>query len=192
MLFCLPLFICNQYPKFNTSIIGYFYPLIFAFAILLIAVGSLVAWVRMIVNIVRRRKQNVFAISINVIFLVMLLNYFVYNTILLRSLPTGSNLMKFDSSVWNTENAQVGKDGIGIREKMLKDLVVNVLPGKTKTEIEELLGTSLETNYFKSMDKDFIYYMGPQRDSAIPIDSEWLLIWLDDNNKFKKYEIVND
>jgi hypothetical protein len=54
---------------------------------------------------------------------------------------------------------------------MLEDLVFNVLPGKSRVEIEVLLGPSLETNYFSSVDKDLIYYMGPQRDSFMGIDS---------------------
>ena len=75
---------------------------------------------------------------------------------------------------------------------MLEDLIINILHGKTKFEIEELLGPSLEINYFKSIDKDLICYLGPQRDSLFAIDSEWLLIWVDENNKFEKYRIVNN
>ena len=59
-------------------------------------------------------------------------------------------------------------------------------------KFEKILGKSLETSYFKSIDKDLIYYMGPQRDSYMKIDSEWLLIWLDESGRFKKYRLMND
>ncbi len=75
---------------------------------------------------------------------------------------------------------------------MLEDLVVNMLPGKTKDEIEDLLGPSIDTNYFSSVEKDFIYYMGPERKSFMAIDSEWLLIWVGENGIFERYSIAND
>ncbi|WP_428737096.1 hypothetical protein [Sulfurimonas sp.] len=110
-----------------------------------------------------------------------------------NKLPAGSDMQKFDSIVWQNESSIKSKNNsISAREKMLKDLVENVLPNKTKNEIEDLLGKSLETVYFKSIDKDMVYYLGPQRDSFMNIDSEWLLIWLDDSGKFKDYRVVND
>jgi len=109
------------------------------------------------------------------------------------NLPKESNLRKFDSVSWLSESStNPDNNSISEREKMLKDLVENVLPGKTKDEIEKILGKSLETTYFASMDKDLIYYMGPERGSFINIDSEWLLIWLDESGRYKKYKLMND
>lgn len=108
-------------------------------------------------------------------------------------LPNGSDLRKFDSAVWKNDSSTEPDDNlISEREKMLKDLVENVLPGKIKKEIEKLLGKSLETSYFASINKDLIYYMGPERDNYMNIDSEWLLIWLDESGKYEKYKIMND
>lgn len=110
-----------------------------------------------------------------------------------NELPSGSDIRTFDSLIWRDKSSvQSDDNSISEREKMLKDLVENVLPGKTKNEIENLLGKSLETSYFKSIDKDLIYYLGPQRDNFMNIDSEWLLIWLDASGKFKEYRVVND
>jgi len=107
--------------------------------------------------------------------------------------PNGSDLRKFDSAIWQSEfSTEPDNNLISEREKMLKDLVENVLPGKTKNEIEKLLGKSLETPYFTSINKDLIYYMGPERDSYMNIDSEWLLIWLDESDRFEKYKLMND
>lgn len=189
-LFCLPLFFCKLY---STGIWEFFYLLMFGLIFLLTAICAFIALVVIITNFFRKQKHGEFAISINVIFLTMVFIYLIYIAIPQLRLPSGSNLMKFNSSVWKTEDSQSWKeDGISVREKMSGDLLFNVLPGKTKTEIEELLGTSLETNNFKSIAKNLIYYLGPERDSFFAIDSEWLLIWIDDNNKFKKYKIVND
>lgn len=108
-----------------------------------------------------------------------------------RLFPSGSDLSNFSSEFWQQNASTAWNNGISEREKMLKDLVENVLPGKSKDEIEQLLGESLDTPYFRSIDKDMIYYLGPQRDS-LGVDSEWLLIWLDEEGYFTKYRIVND
>jgi len=78
------------------------------------------------------------------------------------------------------------------RQKMLADVVKSVLPGRTRVELEQILGPSLETSYFKSSGRDLIYVLGPQRDSYFVIDSEWLLIWLDKDGRIERYAIAND
>jgi hypothetical protein len=92
-----------------------------------------------------------------------------------RALPGGSGLRAFDATLWQAESSTDWNEGISTREQMLKDVVENILPGKNKQEIETLLGASLQTNYFKNLDKDLIYYLGPERDGLFNIDSEWLL-----------------
>ena len=109
-----------------------------------------------------------------------------------KTLPSGSDKKAFNSDLWKLESSTDWNDGISIREQMLKDVVENILPEKTKEEIQNQLGASLETDYFRSYDKDLLYYLGPERDGLITIDSEWLLIWLDDSGKFERYKIVND
>ena len=115
-----------------------------------------------------------------------------------RSLPTGSEDMKFDPLVWADEKAilpAAHESGILVseRERMLSDLVKNVLPGSSKSDIEAMLGPSLGTPYFASVDKDFIYYLGPEREGYFGnIDSEWLLIWVSSDGVFEKYAIYND
>ena len=55
-------------------------------------------------------------------------------------LPSGSDLIKFDSAIWQKESSMEPDDKmISEREKMLKDLIQRVLPGKNKSEIEHLL-----------------------------------------------------
>jgi hypothetical protein len=110
-----------------------------------------------------------------------------------RALPTGSHLQQFDRSSWQEpRSADPVENDITPRQKMLADVVRSVLPGRTRAELEEALGPSLDTLYFASTGRDLIYVLGPQRDSFFAIDSEWLLIWLDKNGRFERYAIAND
>ena len=124
---------------------------------------------------------------------IIILSIIVYFFLGYSKLPHGSDLRKFDSDTWKKASSPNHNSNlISEREKMLKDLINNILPDKNRDEIEQLLGASLETSYFKSIDKDLIYYLGPERNGFMNIDSEWLLIWLDESNKFKRYKIIDD
>ena len=74
---------------------------------------------------------------------------------------------------------------------MLED-VVKRLHGQSRVELENILGPTLDTPYFKSTGRDLIYVTGPERDSFFGIDSEWLLIWVDENGIYKRHAIVTD
>jgi hypothetical protein len=74
---------------------------------------------------------------------------------------------------------------------MLRDLVDRVLPGKTLEEMKALLG-SPEQSYLQRSGACLVYCTGRQRDTLYRIDSEWLLIWCDQNQRFQRYEIGND
>ncbi|MBY6209930.1 hypothetical protein KUV95_00030 [Microbulbifer agarilyticus] len=108
-------------------------------------------------------------------------------------LPRGSNVLVFDSALWQSEESVVDfdEDLISSRQKMLDDLVRHVLPGKCGDEIPLLLGAPVDIRR-AGKSYDFIYYMGPQRDSFFPVDSEWLLIWLGEDGCFERYEIYTD
>lgn len=115
------------------------------------------------------------------------------SNLLSRGLPTGSYLRRFDSAIWRMEASSSYVEGdITSRQKMLGDVVDHVLPGQTRQEIERRLGPSLETPYFSESGRDLIYITGPERDTPFAIDSEWLLIWLDEHGRFERCEVVND
>lgn len=144
-----------------------------------------------------RRKKTASKIAITGAY--FLLSYimltpitFAVHVYLPEALPAGSGARTFDSTFWKAKNATLWNDGISVREQMLKDVIENVLPEKNKKQIEDQLGPSLKTNYFSEINKDLIYYLGPERGSLFNIDSEWLLIWLDEKGRFEHYEIVND
>jgi hypothetical protein len=110
-----------------------------------------------------------------------------------RQLPTGSHLRSFDPAIWqDSRSADHVPGDITPREKMLADVVRSVMPGRNRAELENVLGPSLETPYFKSTGRDLIYMLRPQSDSYFTIDSEWLLIWLGPNRRFERYAIVAD
>ena len=109
------------------------------------------------------------------------------------ALPTGSYESQFNSTIWQaTESAQWVETGITARQGMLGDVVENVLPGTNREEIERLLGTTRDTPYFRSTGRDMIYLLGPERDSLFVLDSEWLLIWLNDGGEFERFEVRVD
>ncbi|MED4531245.1 outer membrane protein assembly factor BamE domain-containing protein [Metabacillus fastidiosus] len=82
-------------------------------------------------------------------------------------------------------------NNISGRVYMVDDLLNDYdLNGKTKKEVTNLLGTPTETEYFKT-ENNIVYYLGDER-GLISIDSEWLVIEFDDNEKVKKYMVVTD
>jgi hypothetical protein len=109
------------------------------------------------------------------------------------ALPSGSHLQRFDSAQWKDEAASESAGGdISVRQKMLGDVVGNVLPGRDRRELEEMLGPSLDTLYFANTGRDLIYLLGRERDSMFGVDSEWLLIWLDASGRFERYQVWTD
>jgi len=108
------------------------------------------------------------------------------------SLPRGSYQEEFDSEIWSSKTSIKLKNRITDREKMLGSIVEDRLPGKTRMEIEALLGASEKETRFLKLKPDFIYSLGPKSNSFIPLDSEWLLIWLDRQENYKSYKIAID
>lgn len=101
------------------------------------------------------------------------------------------NNLDFDSAIWfDPESSEYRENDITERQKMLNS-VIDIIDGKSKSEIVNLLGDGLEVNYFLSSGRDLIYVLGPER-SYLGIDYEWLLLWFDDNNLLLKYEIFTD
>jgi len=78
------------------------------------------------------------------------------------------------------------------RVELVDDLIDRkMLDGLTENEVLELLGEPEKNNYyFKSLEWDFIYYLGLER-GLFRIDSEWLLIWIEDG-VVDRYEIHRD
>lgn len=78
-----------------------------------------------------------------------------------------------------------------MRVYMVDDLLAKYsLKGRPKNDIVKLLGNPTETAYFKEPN-NIVYWLGNER-GLVRIDSEWLVIWFDSENKVMKYEIMRD
>ncbi|MCP4168807.1 MAG: hypothetical protein GY759_23320 [Chloroflexi bacterium] len=102
------------------------------------------------------------------------------------------NHQEFNSEVWRSSNsASYVPHDLTSRQKMLDDVIKNILPGSTQDELEVLLGESADTGLPWTTSYDLIFLLGPDR-GLFGIDSEWLLIWVDENGYFDRYEIFTD
>jgi hypothetical protein len=108
-----------------------------------------------------------------------------------RGLPIGSFSKRFDKQLWAASSASRSVSGdITERQKMLGDAIRTVVVNGTKENIIATLGTT--DGYFSSSGRDLTYHTGPQRDSAFPIDDEWLSIWFDSDGRTIRYKIWSD
>jgi hypothetical protein len=114
--------------------------------------------------------------------------------VLPRPLPSGSYRAEFDASAWQAEDAAAfNRDDITARQQMLGSLLDRLEPSLSRSEIEAMLGPPHPPGFpYGSEGSDLHYMTGPQRDALFGLDSEWLLIYLDDAGHFSRYEIYVD
>ena len=109
-------------------------------------------------------------------------------TVAYRSLREYLHRRPFDSAAWRDLNQVDGSDPVRIR--MVDDLVKSHrLDHLSRAEVENLLGHPTKTEYFH--DHDLVYWLGPER-GFMGIDSEWLVIDLDERSVVRKYAVVRD
>lgn len=170
------------------------------FCVVLLFIGLIVlgviALLTTIVCFIRKRRVPMFckAVAASIVgFIAFLMISIGVISKLPRPLPTGSYQMSFSSAVWLSETSSRPAEGekISARQKMLGSVIENFLPGKSRKEIEASLGASFETTHFGGAKYDLIYPLGWER-GIFAIDSEWLLIWLDEQGMFKSYQITTD
>lgn len=107
-------------------------------------------------------------------------------------LPEGSYDMKFDQQVWKQEETSTfSKTGYTLRQKMIGDVIKNIIANKNRQEVLEILGPPTDTDKWQSMKSDhLIYVLGPDR-GFMPIDYEWLFVQFE-GEKFKRASIGTD
>lgn len=101
------------------------------------------------------------------------------------SISSYLNRRDFNSQEWKSHLDDRNPIKINMVDKLLENYQ---LVGKTRQEVESLLGKPSATGYFK--DYDFVYWLGPER-SIMSIDSEWLGIKFQ-NDKVIKVELLKD
>jgi hypothetical protein len=195
LVYSVVLIVPRWVPSISFSFLYVFYLLSYAALLAFLAAcaaisGMVVLWQLKTRSVVSGRVKYVFFAS--AIAATCCSVMFALALYLPQGLPAGSWISEFDAVMWrDPASADFGKS-VSIRQKMLGDLVSNVLPGKSRDEIIDLLGPSSKTPYFASLEYDLIYPTGAQRDSYIRIDSEWLLIWCDHTGRFERFAIVSD
>ncbi len=77
------------------------------------------------------------------------------------------------------------------RLRMVDDLIAKRrLDGATRDQLLTLLGPADETDHFR--DWDLVYWLGPERNGFMRIDSEWLVIRFDAADRVASYRLVRD
>ncbi|HUP39122.1 MAG TPA: hypothetical protein VM115_03300 [Vicinamibacterales bacterium] len=97
----------------------------------------------------------------------------------------------FDSQVWRDRSLDEQEPLWPTRLRMIDDLFEKQrLDRLTRTEVLALLGPSDQTD--KWQDWHLVYWLGPERDGFVRIDSEWLVIRFDAAGQVASYRLVRD
>ena len=156
--------------------------------VIIFGLYSLIAWA-----ISKKKNKDLkSAVVIGPTISVTILFLYVCSSYMPQFLPNGSYSQPFDSELWIADDAIVVKEGITNRQKMLGDVVGNVLPGKSRNEIIRNLGLfSNDSNHPLVDDLNqptLVFYLGPARRDFKGVSAEWLRIYLDPSGHFEKYE----
>jgi hypothetical protein len=135
--------------------------------------------------IIRKKVIPVIAYSIGAILpMAVLVGYIFFAP----SVEDYSKRIYFDSRVW--KNTELAPTTNYPRLRMVNDLLKKYeLKGMSRPEIETLLGLPDKTPYFSSW--DMVYHLGPER-GFMSIDSEWLVIRVNDQGTVYEHRIVTD
>ena len=103
--------------------------------------------------------------------------------------PPSQHPLAFDAAVW-AQGEQVPFSSDAPRLRMADGLVASgVLIGKTRMDVEAMLGPPTKTNKFKSY--DLVYWLEGER-GYISIDSEWLVVRFANVGTAREVRIVRD
>jgi len=104
--------------------------------------------------------------------------------------PTGpESPIRFEPLQWKATPATFSHESI--RQRMVDDLLrSHPLVGRSRPEVESLIGPADTTSYFRGY--DMVYALGQQRSSYFAIDSEWLVIKLDESGLVTEARLATD
>jgi hypothetical protein len=170
---------------FNPVSTAYPYSLIlFSALIITFNLYSLIAWIMA----KWRNKDLKSAVVIGPTISLTILILYICSPYMPTFLPSGSHLQPFDSELWIADDSTVMREGINDRQKMLGDVIENILPGKSRNEIIRLLGLSSDD----SNQPTLLFYLGPARGDSSGIAVEWLKVHLGPSGNFEKYEVFRE
>jgi hypothetical protein len=159
---------------------------LFLFIALIITANlySLISWI-----LTKKRNRDLSpAITIGPVISFTILIGFLCAPYMPKFLPSGSNLQPFNSELWIADDSTIMREGINDRQKMLGDVVGNILPGKSRNQIIRLLGLSSDD----SNQPTLLFYLGPARGDFFGVEVEWLEVYLDLSGNFKRYEVYRE
>ncbi|MEO0476612.1 MAG: hypothetical protein AAF085_11685 [Planctomycetota bacterium] len=94
----------------------------------------------------------------------------------------------FDAEIWKSSPATWDEDSP--RLMMVDDLLATGrLIGQSRESAVQMLGPADDTPYFR--DYDLVYWLGPER-GFFSIDSEWLIIKLDEEGVIRDASLARD
>lgn len=134
--------------------------------------------------------MKVFQKKANIIFSTVIGFSVLFLALLARPMKNDNEFdNEFDSQKWLAAINEI--EIPTTRQRMIDDIRKNVLTlDITAEEIEAIFGKSDTDSKYQSY--DFVYYLGPERDSYIAIDSDWLCIMLDEHGHFAQADIRTD
>jgi hypothetical protein len=157
---------------------------LFIALIIISSLYSLITWV-----LAKKRNKDLHpAVAIGPAISLTILIGFLSAPYMPKFLPSGSHLQPFDSELWIADDSTIMREGINDRQKMLGDVVENILPGKSRNEIIRLLGLSSDD----SNQPTLLFYLGPARGDFFGVEVEWLEVYLDLSGNFEKYEVFRE
>jgi hypothetical protein len=102
--------------------------------------------------------------------------------------PYQDAAMEFDHAKWvDEDNASKAPYP---RQQMISSLTKTKLkPGVLMKDVTVMLGESTKTNKFTN--HGLVYWIGPEK-GQISIDSQWLVIDFDSDQRLKSFDIITD
>ncbi len=167
--------------------------LVVAIAILGFAVSAVICVASLFSVLIRRTPPGPLArraYQFVVAGLVVWMMAFSAAALIPKQLPRSYQLDRFDKALWlSSGNINVYETSLAPRQRMLGS-TLSMLKGRSRSEIEDLLGKSLEIPRFSTAGVDLIYFVGPDtRSYTFGVDAELLLIQLDENERFAEYTL---
>lgn len=102
--------------------------------------------------------------------------------------PEGATIPVFDKAIWIDENKIY--DTPHPRVAMVQTLIDDHLSkGMSRAAVEDIIGAPTDTPYFA--DHDMVYWLGNEP-NAYSIDSQWLVLDLDDDGLVAEIQLLTD
>jgi hypothetical protein len=153
----------------------------------LIVISNVYSLGALVLTKIKKREMNpLVAVGPTISFTILV--GFVLAPFMPKFLPAGSYLQPFDSDLWIADDSTVVKEGITDRQKMLGDVVENILPRKSRYEIIKLLGLSSDDSNHPTL----LFYLGPARGDFFGVEVEWLIVYLNPSGDFDRYEVFRE